>query len=190
MDYTRARVLIHEKWLDFDEAHRSTSCAISKLEEAQRKQTAVFACDHVVEDLFEMILKTVKEQYGYSSSTIDSFRSKGRELFRQTPRDIQVIPGSVPGQLRVDWTCNDAGVLLKHHGENIFFYVCLHQDASCANRRPDLVHNSQGMPFQRPVSIAIFILIKNVANQHPANALARKYHFQHARLLSTASILF
>ncbi|KAJ3958603.1 hypothetical protein N0V92_004827 [Colletotrichum tropicale] len=122
MDYTRARVLIHEKWLDFDEAHRSTSCAISKLEEAQRKQTAVFACDHVVEDLFEMILKTVKERYGYSSSTIDSFRSKGRELFRQTPRDIQVIPGSVPGQLRVNWTCNDAGVLLKHHGDNIFFY--------------------------------------------------------------------
>ncbi|CAI0650363.1 unnamed protein product [Colletotrichum noveboracense] len=125
VDWCRSRILIHEKWLHFDEAHKNTSCDFSKLGEAQRKQAAVFACDHVMDALFETILKAVIGEGVFRSSSISNLRSRGRELFRQTPRDIQVTTGSVPGQLRVNWTYNDGGVILKHHRENIFYKIPL-----------------------------------------------------------------
>lgn len=136
-----SRLFIHEKWLRFDTAHQNTPCDISDMSAAKRKQADVFACDHVVEDLFDIVLRTVMGAANSDALRIDNIRSRARRLFRQTPRDIQIHVGSSPGQLRVSWTCNDPGIISKHHGDDIDFHVRLHRDVSCRTKEHTLVLN-------------------------------------------------
>ncbi|KAF5525034.1 putative modification methylase [Colletotrichum aenigma] len=134
-----SRLFIHEKWLRFDAAHQDISCDISDMSKAKRKQADVFACDHVVEDLFDIVLRTVMGATDSDALRIANIRSKARRLFRQTPRDIQIHVGSLPGQLRVSWACNDPGIISKHHGDDIDFQVRLHRDDSCRTKEHTLV---------------------------------------------------
>lgn len=134
-----SRLFIHEKWLRFDTAHQDTSCDISDMSKAKRKQADVFACDHVVEDLFDIVLRTVMGATDSDALRIANIRSKARRLFRQTPGDIQIQVGSLPGQLRVSWACNDPGIISKHHGDDIDFQVRLHRDDSCRTKEHTLV---------------------------------------------------
>ncbi|KAJ0365562.1 hypothetical protein COL154_004419 [Colletotrichum chrysophilum] len=141
-DVSSSRLFIHEKWLRFDTAHQDAACDISDISQARRKETAVFACDHVVEDLFDIVLRTVMGATNHDALRIAKLRSTARRLFRQTPRDIKVSAGSLAGQLRVEWTCNDPGIVAKHHGDDINFYVRLHRDASCWCQKHTLVLDS------------------------------------------------
>ncbi|KAL3292404.1 C-5 cytosine methyltransferase [Colletotrichum asianum] len=128
------RLLIHEKWLSFDTAHLDASCDISEISKATRKQAGVFACDHIVEDLFDIVLRTVMGATDSDALKITQLRLTARNLFRQIPRDIQVSAGSLPSQLRVSWACNDPGIISKYHGDDIDFQVRLHRDISCRTK--------------------------------------------------------
>ncbi|KAF4835438.1 putative modification methylase [Colletotrichum siamense] len=141
-DVSRSRLFIHEKWLHFDTAHQDAPCDISDMSQARRKETAVFACDHVVEDLFDIVLGTIMGATNHDALRIAKLRSTARRLFRQTPRDIKLSAGSLAGQLRVKWTCNDPCIVAKHHGDDINFYVRLHRDASCWSQQHTLVLHS------------------------------------------------
>ncbi|KAK2737841.1 hypothetical protein CKAH01_18816 [Colletotrichum kahawae] len=134
-----SRLFIHEKWLSFDTAHKNAPCDISDIDEAERKQEGVFACDHIVEDLFDVVLRTVMGATDSDALKITQLRLIARNLLRQIPRGIQISAGSVPRQLRVSWACNDPGIISKYHGDDIYFQVRLHRDVSCRTKEHTLV---------------------------------------------------
>jgi hypothetical protein len=50
-------LFINDKWLDFQITHAATPCWLSQLASAKDHDIQTFSCDHVVTDLYELVLQ-------------------------------------------------------------------------------------------------------------------------------------
>ncbi|KAF9876159.1 hypothetical protein CkaCkLH20_06102 [Colletotrichum karsti] len=136
-------LLIHRKWLDFGKAHENSACEFSKLTTLEGGQEAsAFACDHVVEDLFELAVNDLRGHLQISPMEAIDLRREARERLHQTPRDVQIANYSGGNALQVTWIGTSSGVASKYYEDRIFCIVALHAMSSCENRREELVKST------------------------------------------------
>lgn len=132
-------LLIHEKWLDFTKAHENTSCEIALLARDRPLHDVPFSCDHIVEDLFELVMNDVRRALKFSHAEASTIRGFVRERIPQMPRGIKVIAPNEAGVLEVTWKGNESGVIAENYGREIEYHVTLHKMSSCATKKSDLI---------------------------------------------------
>jgi hypothetical protein len=132
-------LLIHEKWLDFDKTHEDATCELSLLAPGRRIEMEDFSCDHVVEDLFELIIHDIQEQLKWDHSRVTTIRRVARERIRQIPRRIQVSRTCNAGELEVSWVGNESEIIARNYAGDIFCNVKLHKLSSCQRKYEDLL---------------------------------------------------
>ncbi|KAJ9156285.1 C-5 cytosine methyltransferase [Pleurostoma richardsiae] len=131
-------ILLHSKWLDFDETHKQVFCDFSEL--SQEVEMRGFSCDHVVEDLIELVIGEVDGALGIAPAEAKTIRQLARERIRQTPRRVSVSPTPKCGELQVRWVGNESGIVARDHPSKIFYDVILHRISSCREKREQLLY--------------------------------------------------
>lgn len=130
-------VKIHKKWLCFDQVHRETPCDISDLVKEGKVDKQTCFCEHIVEDLFEHVLEEIGDPLGIVLPRRKILRGQARSCLRSMPRSIQVSQGQA-GVLEVVWVGNENGIVSEKHGDDIQYFVVLHNDSTCDFKRFDL----------------------------------------------------
>ena len=120
---------LHERWLDFSKIHMTSTCELAKLG-WYNLPSAPFFCDHVVEDLLELVIQEVRPALDIEYQRSMDFRTKAREYIRQTPRGIQVS-NKLARELEVRWTSDQNSLIIETYGGNIMYTVTLHSMSSC-----------------------------------------------------------
>ena len=138
------QLMIHEKWLDFQESHQLVSCQLSRSKSADpRSAHDAFCCDHVIEHLHDLVLVGLKEDNhkkpGDSIAENSSLRLRVSESLRMMPRIIEIEPGDQPGTIEVFWTDNESNMISKLHKSRIKCQITLHRESTCSNKRFELL---------------------------------------------------
>lgn len=126
---------INEKWLDFQRIHETAICHISSTISESALLSKAFACDHIVDNLLELVmldiicsLNLTKDE---SMSLVRKLHHTARDLLQQMPRRIEVMQ-SVARQLQISWTDCDPGLILYEYRRNIEYSVHLHRKSTCS----------------------------------------------------------
>ncbi|CZT07834.1 uncharacterized protein RCO7_10885 [Rhynchosporium graminicola] len=134
---------INDKWLDFEEGHRLAPCWLSRQKSRKFSDYEHFSCDHIVTDLYEMVLEELKRFPESSSGGIsesDNFLyQRVCECLRQMPLMITSQADPFSHMIRVSWSDLEGDVLSRLHGLDPKCRVTLHQESTCASRRGDLL---------------------------------------------------
>lgn len=141
-------LMVHEKWLDFEVIHKTASCQLSQVHTLQPVLSEVFFCDHIVIELYGLILPEVIRRLSLTRSrSVDlerSLRSEVQRKLQQMLRDIRVSTTQRGGELKVSWLDGESGLLSKYFPD-ADIHVTLHAMISCSGSRHDLVHQ-EGEP--------------------------------------------
>ena len=137
---------VHEKWLNFDKIHETAHCHVSRMDIVHPVQSEVFFCDHIVLELYGLILPEVlKSLYltqSKSKALERSLRSEAQEKLPQMPRGIAVSSTQHGGELEVSWLDGESGLVSKYFPDTKV-HIVLHRE-TCSAKRLDLVHR-EGM---------------------------------------------
>ncbi|KAH8658185.1 hypothetical protein BX600DRAFT_514696 [Xylariales sp. PMI_506] len=144
------RLLIHEKWLDFEQSHQDTSCDFALLSRDRPPETDQFSCDHIVEDLIELCLKDIRRPLRLSHTKCASIRRVVRDCIPQMPRGIKISSTSAK-ELVVTWRGNESGVVAENYKADILYYVILHKMSSCQKRFDERIHGTDGDGDELPI---------------------------------------
>ncbi|KAH0569248.1 hypothetical protein GP486_000004 [Trichoglossum hirsutum] len=134
---SRTSLEINETWLDFQAGHEKTPCWLSDQvrEEPDMNQ---FLCDHIVIDLYHLVLEEIKRQ-GQSSASDSSLYHRVRESLRQMPVMVEARPGHRPGEVDVSWMSLEGDSIPKIYGLDPTYRITLHRESTCSLRRHDLL---------------------------------------------------
>lgn len=136
-------LLIHEKWLDFHLSHQGADCWLSRLASMQEINIDQFSCDHIITDLYDLVLieieKDSSNRVGDLAGIDSSLRLRVNEGLRQMPRMIGIAPGDQPGEIRVHWTDAESDLASKLHGLDLHCRVTLHRESTCSNAKFELL---------------------------------------------------
>jgi hypothetical protein len=58
------QLMVNEKWLDFHASHKNVSCWLSRLSSTAGFSSDTFSCDHVITELYDMVLMEVDKCHG------------------------------------------------------------------------------------------------------------------------------
>lgn len=137
------QLMVNEKWLDFHASHENVPCWLSRLSTAAGFSGDIFSCDHVITELYDMILMEVDKhrgEQGHGAMEADGLlRLRLVENLRQMPRVIETAPGCDPGEIDVTWMDFEGGLTARLHGLDVKYRVTLHRERICALKRFDLV---------------------------------------------------
>lgn len=133
-------LLLHEKWLDFKKTHEEVTCDLSLLAQERMVEMDEFSCDHVVEDVFELIINDIRLHGMLDPAEANAIRRVARERIRQTPRRIKVSKTLQVGELEVSWMGNESGIIADNYGVDMLYDVTLHKASSCRQRSEELIH--------------------------------------------------
>ncbi|KAH8881903.1 hypothetical protein GQ53DRAFT_734671 [Thozetella sp. PMI_491] len=133
------QLLIHNRWLDFEQVHENSSCEASRLAKEKPLATIQFSCDHVVEELFELIVQDLVKALKLDYAEGIAIRRHARERIPQMPRAIEISKAAEGGALVVSWRGNECGVLADTYGADILYDVTLHKWRTCFHKHGDLV---------------------------------------------------
>ena len=149
------QLMVNEKWLDFYDSHKNAPCWLSRLSTTAGFNSDNFSCDHVITDLYDMVLMEV----GKDSGAVEAdglLRLRLAENLRQMPRLIETAPGCNAGEIDVTWMDSESGLAARLHGLDVKYRVTLHRASTCAIRRFDLV-TSNGENFALQTQTWAFI---------------------------------
>lgn len=134
---------INEKWLDFRASHDEVPCWLSRLSSVEKINTNMFSCDHVVAELFDLVLMEItKDKTGDNAASGEkdsTLRIRVNESLRQMPRMVESTHGDEPGEINVTWTDPESILASKIHGVDLKCRVTLHREQTCADKRNELV---------------------------------------------------
>lgn len=137
-------LLLHRKWLDFRQTHEQAACELGQIRSNDDIDTHPFACDHVVEDLFELAIRDIAASMALPSAIVDPIRRAARERIRQMPRSVRVSETSNPTELEVSWIGNESGVVVDLFAESVLYNVTLHKAISCFHQYEQSLESSAG----------------------------------------------
>lgn len=136
-------LMVHEKWLDFEDIHETAHCPLSR-KPTVPLQSEVFFCDHIVIELYGLILpeiiKGVSVTRSRSSDLERSLRSEAQEKLQQMPRGIKVSSTQRGGELEVTWLDGESA-LLSRYFPDATVHVTLHRETTCSGSRRDIIHH-------------------------------------------------
>ncbi|KAF4630320.1 hypothetical protein G7Y89_g7816 [Cudoniella acicularis] len=132
--------LINEKWADFKKMHLRTPCWLSR----GNIQSNHFSCDHVIEELFDLILLEIERKSEGSSVALGEMSGRVRENLRQMPRMISTKKGDLPGDLIVSWISPESHMAYLLHAVELKYRVTLHRERTCSDRKSDLLAPIEG----------------------------------------------
>ena len=135
---------IHEKWIDFQRIHEGDSCEMSRLARDRLVEMEAFSCDHVVEDLFELVLNNIRRPLKLDQSESVTLRRIARERIRQIPRLTKVSRTGRPNELEVSY---ESMIISKKYGANILYHVTLHKKKTCWSKKGELLHQAGTYTF-------------------------------------------
>lgn len=136
------KLMINEKWLDFDASHENVPCWLSRLSSTAGFSGDTFSCDHVITDLYDMVLMEVDKDRREKHGAVEEdglLRLRLVENLRQMPRVIETAPGCNPGEIDVTWMDSEGDLAARLHGLDVKYRVTLHRERTCAQKRFDLV---------------------------------------------------
>ncbi|KAI9781879.1 MAG: hypothetical protein M1839_005673 [Geoglossum umbratile] len=128
---------INETWLDFQVGHEKTPCWLSDQVRGEPDMDR-FLCDHIVIDLYHLVLEEIKRQ-GQSSASDSSLYHRVRESLRQMPVMVEARPGHRPGEVDVSWMSLEGDSIPKIYGLDPTYRITLHRESTCSPRRRDLL---------------------------------------------------
>lgn len=96
-------IKIHQKWLNFDEVHKEVTCDILDLSDKKTIDRRAFYCDHIVEDILELIVKKIGSELEIPLSKYRAQRGQARKCLRSMPRLVQSSQSEDAGVLNVSW---------------------------------------------------------------------------------------
>jgi hypothetical protein len=124
---------VHEKWLHFWRAHRTSPCEISELGDAP---SDIF-CDHVVDDMFKSavlaVWRPIAPPYNIMVKDVQSLQSlirKCKGKTREMPFKVQITTGAQTDSLRVTWKDNYNRAFAERLAASVNYFVVLH-GAAC-----------------------------------------------------------
>ncbi len=132
-------MLIHERWFDVDKIHEDTGCELFMLAQQTSLSAADFSCDHVVEDLLNLVLDEVHRHIEGEALEVSKIRGTARQLIHQTPRGIRVCQTQKAGELKVTWIGNESESIVRQYSDGIFYNAVLHKVSSCGSQRLELL---------------------------------------------------
>ncbi|KAI9878014.1 MAG: hypothetical protein M1830_002172 [Pleopsidium flavum] len=92
-------VKVHEKWLNFEEIHKTATCHLSRLATTQSVASEVLFCDHIIEEIYGMTLSEILKCLGLRQNAANvierSLRNEVRDKLQQMPRGISVTSTQV-----------------------------------------------------------------------------------------------
>jgi hypothetical protein len=144
------QLMINDKWLDFHASHQNAPCWLSRSSTTAGFSSDTFSCDHVIIDLYDMIIMEVDKcpgEQGHGAVEADGLlRLRLVENLHHMPRLIETAPGRNPGEIDVTWLDSEGGLAARLHRLDVRCRVTLHRESTCAMRRHDLV-TSNGKDF-------------------------------------------
>ncbi|KAK0704306.1 hypothetical protein B0H67DRAFT_591072 [Lasiosphaeris hirsuta] len=136
-----SRLLIHEKWFNFTTSHEGADCELSALAtwdgEHSSNPMGDFYCDHIVLDLFELVMRELRGPLQFDHAEADAARRAFRKIIRQMPRSVEVSTTPRAGELQVTWTSSGMDKVAAKRGLIIQYHITLHQASSCHEQYSD-----------------------------------------------------
>jgi hypothetical protein len=92
---------IHQKWLNFDDVHRSTDCEFLSAAGTKLAEDETFYCDHILHDLLEAAVGEIRGPLGLSQGEYALLRKKAARCLRQMPRCVKLSTVELGNALKV-----------------------------------------------------------------------------------------
>lgn len=146
VDVRNLQLLLHEKWMSFDESHapNSDDCILSHMRHSGiNTPLEVFSCDHIIIEMCNQIIQEL-ETWKHSNETpmdesLSTLPVQAGECLKNMLRAIQIGPGPEKGDICVSWEDNEAGRLFRLHKMGLQCRVTLHRESTCHHKRFDLM---------------------------------------------------
>lgn len=154
-----SNLLVHERWLDFHASHDKAPCWLSHRASIMKIPIDELACDHVVIDLYDLLLMELNKKGNKETSGGSRFDTALRltvhESFRAMPRMIRINQGEKSGMLKVSWQDEESNKAFRY-GLNVMYQVTLHRESTCSHRKLELLKsNGKQCP---PIPVAVYEL--------------------------------
>jgi hypothetical protein len=132
-------LILHDRCLNFHQWHERTPCRLSSQAAVHNVDIDTFSCNHIITDLYNLLLIELQNQPGSDCSKDDSFRLKVSQSLDEMPRKIEIAQGLGTGELQVSWVdgASDAAYRLNHL--DIKGRITLHRESTCFNKRKEFL---------------------------------------------------
>lgn len=141
---------INETWLDFRTSHEKYPCWLSRRGYVEESIMDQFSCDHIVRELYKLILEELKRypgpRLGQSSDSDSSLCQRVDEGLQQMPMMVAASPGRQPGEIDVSWTDLEGDLIPRVYRLDPKCRITLHRESACGSRRDDLLASSKWAP--------------------------------------------
>ena len=131
---------IHQKWINFEATHQNSSCEAVSFSYDSSPHLDEFLCDHVVEDLLELIINEVRGSLSMTPAECRTFRHESRLCMRSMPRRVTVKATTKASELEIRWVGNESGIVSETYGADIQYLVALHKSRTCEAEKDRLVN--------------------------------------------------
>ncbi|KAI9773653.1 MAG: hypothetical protein M1840_006927 [Geoglossum simile] len=133
------RLVINETWLSFQESHEKAPCWLSRQAQVDGSSMSRFFCDHIVTDLYKLVLEEIRRRPGLSQPSDSFLYQRVCESLRQMPMMVEASPGRLSGEVDVSWTCLEGDLISRVCRLDPTCRVTLHRESTCSKRRDDLL---------------------------------------------------
>lgn len=142
-----SRLEINETWLDFRTSHEKYPCWLSRRAHVEEPIMDQFSCDHIVRELYKLVLEELKRHPGLrldqSSDSDSSLCQRVYESFQQMPMMVAASPGRQSGEIDVSWTDLEGDLVPRIYRLDPKCRIILHRESTCRSRRDDLLASSK-----------------------------------------------
>ncbi|KAF7909374.1 uncharacterized protein EAF01_003092 [Botrytis porri] len=155
LDVDNSKLLLHEKWMDFEKSHgeNSTDCSLSHMRNTGDviSPIEIFSCDHIIIEICNQVLQELDRIRAGKGSigdrSVDSLKSQVSECLKDMMQGIQALPGPQKGEICVSWEDNEAEKLFRLHRMKLQCCVTLHRESTCSHKRSELLARESYFPM-------------------------------------------
>jgi hypothetical protein len=130
-NHERKLIQIHQKWIDFEKSHNDASCDAFLMRDIGSTKDGLFSCDHIVDDLFELIVGALRNDLSISPMQSWTLRRAARQLVHRMPRMVRLTETATPNQLKLTWIGNESSCISKTFAKNMRYIAILHKMSTC-----------------------------------------------------------
>ncbi len=142
-----SRLEINETWLDFRTSHEKYPCWLSRRAHVEESIIDQFSCDHIVIELYKLVLEELKRypglRLGQSSDSDSSLCQRVCESLHQMPMMVAASSGRQSGEIEVLWTDLEGDLISRIYRLDPKCRITLHRESTCSSRRDDLLAPSK-----------------------------------------------